>query len=278
MSTECLNLQLKVLTCQSLSATEKCMKENMTDYHCHLLPALDDGATDLQESLAMARILSAFGFSTVHCTPHRITGCYENDPPRVSQTTRSLQRKLDEAGILLRLIPGGEHYLDEFLSDQLPGAPAFGPSRYLLVEVPFRSGSEMLQPMVASFLQHGLTPLIAHPERCRAFEPLVREQGLRGALSFVLGKQKPEDLEGSPIPSLQESGCRFQGNLGSFAGLYGSEVKERALLFLQKGVYSCLGSDAHRSEHLEEMLDAGSAAVVAEVGEKVASALLRGFD
>jgi len=245
------------------------MKE-FIDYHCHLLPALDDGATDRIESLKMARILYDFGFSTVHCTPHRIKGCYENDPPRVTQTARSLQCLLDQAGIPLRLIPGGEHYLDEFLPDLLPGALAFGSSRSLLVEVPFRSGTELLHPMVASFLQHGLTPLIAHPERCRAFEPV------HGALSFLLGRYKSEDLEGSAVLTLQQAGCRFQGNLGSFAGYYGSEIKERALLFLKHGVYSCLGSDAHRSEHLEEMLSSGFAAVVAEVGEEAALGLLRG--
>ena len=254
------------------------MKKDMIDYHCHLLPALDDGATDREESLKMAGILSRFGFSTVHCTPHRIKGCYENTPPRVTKTTHSLQRLLDEAGIELRLIPGGEHYLDEFLPDQLPGAMAFGPYRCLLVEVPFGSGSEMLKPMVSCFSEHGLTPLIAHPERCRAFEPVVREQGLRGALSFVLGRNKAEDPDCSALLTLRKAGCRFQGNLGSFAGFYGSEIKERALLFLKEGVYSCLGSDAHRSEHLSKMLTAGFEAVVSAVGDEAAMRLLCGSD
>jgi tyrosine-protein phosphatase YwqE len=29
---------------------------HMIDLHCHLLPAIDDGATDLETALAMARI------------------------------------------------------------------------------------------------------------------------------------------------------------------------------------------------------------------------------
>ena len=254
----------------------KTMDQTFIDYHCHLLPALDDGSTDLQESIEMARILAAFGFATVHCTPHRITGCYENDPARVTRATASLQRLLDDAGIALRLIPGTEHYLDEFLLDQLPGALRSGSSRYLLLELPFRSGAEMLPAMVAGLQKRGLAPLIAHPERCSAFEPAVADEGLRGALSFVLGRQKKPDVEGSLVLRLRDSGCRFQGNLGSFAGHYGNEVKQRAILFLEYGVYACLGSDAHRSDGLAGMLRAGLEAVVAVVGEEAAMGLLAG--
>lgn len=253
------------------------MEKPMIDYHCHLLPSLDDGASDLNESLQMARILCGFGFTTVYCTPHKIKGWYENDPPRVASTTRTLQGLLEQAGIPLRLIPGGEHYVDEFLPEQLRDAPTIGAAKSVLVEVPFQSGPELLPPMLAAFAHLGLTPLIAHPERCRAFEPAVTEQGLRGALSLVMGKPKPQGLEANQVVAIKEQGCRFQGNLGSFSGYYGREVKERALLFLRHGVYSCLGSDAHRNEGLEGILSGGLAAVVAEVGEEAASELLKGL-
>jgi protein-tyrosine phosphatase len=252
------------------------MTREFVDFHSHLLPALDDGATDLRESLEMARILASFGFTTVHCTPHMIKGGFENTPQRVRQATDSLQRRLDEAGIALRLVAGTEHYLDEYLSEQVPEALTVGASRYLLVEAPFRSSGELLPAMVASLKQRGLFPLFAHPERCRVFHPPVREEGVRGALSFVLGRRKAPDLEGSLLFSLKDAGCRFQGNLGSFAGGYGSEVKQRAVFYLTQGLYCCLGSDAHRPEHLEDLLSSGLEVVVAEVGEAAAHELLSG--
>lgn len=252
------------------------MGSNFTDYHCHLLPALDDGATDAGESIAMARALSAFGFTTVYCTPHRIRGCFENDPDRVRQATQSLQRLVDQAEIPLRLLPGTEHYLDEFLIDQLPGALQAA-SRYLLVEVPFRGGSEMVPSAAKGLLERGITPLFAHPERCRAFEPAPRVGGMRGALSLVLGRERQTTLDDDALVlKLREAGCRFQGNLGSFAGFYGDEVRERAILFLRNGVYSCLGSDAHRSDELAALLEAGFRAVAAELGEEGARTLLDG--
>ena len=75
---------------------------------------------------------------------------------------------------------------------------------------------------------------------------------------------------------LLQSGCRFQGNLGSFAGMYGDEIQQRAILFLKQGVYSCLGSDSHRSADLETMLYTGYGVIVAEIGESAAADLLAG--
>jgi len=253
------------------------MKRVFIDYHSHLLPGIDDGAVDQNDSIEMARALVAFGFATVHCTPHLIKGGFENTPERVKQATRSLQRALNEAGIALRLVPGTEHYLDEFLLEMVPGAVTVGSTPYLLVEVPFRCGGELIPALVSGLRSNGLMPLFAHPERCSVFQPPVREEGMRGALSFVLGRRKEPDLEGSLILNLKEAGCRFQGNIGSFAGVYGSVVKQRAILFLKQGVYSCLGSDAHTSQGLAAILSGGFETVVAAVGESAALRLLQGF-
>lgn len=254
------------------------MIKDFADYHCHLLPALDDGAVDIRESLDMARILSEFGFATVHCTPHLIRGGYENPGSRVVRAVQIMQRHLDQAGIPLHLVPGNEHYLDPYLPEMLPEALTHtsGRYRYLLVEVPFHAGPELLLPMVDQFTSLGLTPLIAHPERCRAFDPDPKGQGVLGVLSHFLGREPASDLEGTTIAMLRQLGCRFQGNMGSFAGYYGYEIRERALLFLRHGIYSCVGSDAHKGEQLWDTLVAGFAVVESAIGEEATLELLRG--
>jgi protein-tyrosine phosphatase len=253
------------------------MNKAFVDYHCHLLPGIDDGAVDPAESLEMARILAGFGFATVHCTPHLIKGGYDNPPERVQQAMRSLQRVLHEEGVALRLVPGTEHYLDEYLPEMVPGALTVDSSRYLLVEVPFSAGAELLSPLMDSLNQNGLLPLFAHPERCSVFQPSLREEGVRGALSYVLGRRKEPDLQGALILRMKQAGCRFQGNIGSFAGVYGSAVRQRAILFLKHGVYSCLGSDSHTSQGLAAILYSGYEVVAATVGEAAALKLLAGF-
>lgn len=250
----------------------------MIDYHCHLLPALDDGASALTESLEMARILADFGFSAVHCTPHLIKGCYENDPAKVSRATQILQGVLQEEGIPLQLVPGTEHYLDEFLPQLLPGALTFGPANTLLVELPARGGNELLQVMVAQLIGQGKQPLIAHPERCSAFRHAASEKTERRNPLGFLFRKKPVDPAARErlMQRLQNSGCRFQGNIGSFAGVYGREVKERALTLLRQGCYSCLGSDAHRPKDLAETLASGYRTIASEIGDAAARELFSG--
>ena len=51
----------------------------MIDLHSHILPGIDDGAEDLDASLAMARIAAADGITRMACTPHIIPGLYENN-------------------------------------------------------------------------------------------------------------------------------------------------------------------------------------------------------
>ena len=49
----------------------------MIDFHCHILPGLDDGPAHIDESVAMAAALRDAGFRTIYCTPHLIKGCFE---------------------------------------------------------------------------------------------------------------------------------------------------------------------------------------------------------
>jgi len=68
-----------------------CKTQHRADWHCHILPNLDDGAKNMTESLAIATILAEAGFSEVHCTPHAMSGAYEASPNLIRQATLELQ-------------------------------------------------------------------------------------------------------------------------------------------------------------------------------------------
>lgn len=232
-------------------------EQNRIDYHCHILPGLDDGPATLSESLEMARALAAAGFATVCCTPHRIRGVYETTPAQVRAATRQLQGALDEAGIPLNLVPGGEYYLDEFLLEQL-AEPLLLPGNLLLVEVSSRAHAQFLTETLYQVIRMGLTPLIAHPERCALFasestaQPAVVQKlaGLFGSAFNVKHKTRvSERADTAPLASLRAMGCKFQGNLGSFAGLYGERVRRQAEGFRASGLYTHYGSDLHTIRH-----------------------------
>ena len=44
--------------------------EGMTDIHCHLLPAVDDGAENTDEALQALRLMESIGVQRLFFTPH----------------------------------------------------------------------------------------------------------------------------------------------------------------------------------------------------------------
>ncbi len=110
----------------------------MIDLHCHLLPGIDDGAPNLDTSLAMARIAVADGIKLMACTPHIYPGMYDNNGPAILQAVAELQARLEEADIPLRLIGGADTHIAPDLVNglQTGRVPALGKSRYFLLEPP----------------------------------------------------------------------------------------------------------------------------------------------
>lgn len=89
----------------------------MIDLHCHILPGLDDGASDLAVSLAMARTAAVQGIETVACTPHILPGLYHNSGSSIRQAVAALRGHLDGEAVPLRLVAGADvHVCPDFVS------------------------------------------------------------------------------------------------------------------------------------------------------------------
>lgn len=275
----------------SLTQNSTLETRRFIDWHSHILPGLDDGAADLDEALAMARALAGAGFAEVHCTPHAVFGAYDTPPRQVRRAVRDLGRALEREGIPLRLTAGTEYYCDEFLSSRLDDPLPLGSSNLILMEAPSHLTADHLSRMAFQVVLRGFTPLIAHPERCPILSPKKREPGpqslLGSVLRFATGtlRQHPvsrdpgqgaSDLEQDLGSLLRSMGCRFQGNIGSFAGLYGERVRSRAVRFLLDGFYDCLGSDAHNPRGIDDWLPRGLAEIESRVGADGLNSLLSG--
>ena len=70
----------------------------MTDYHCHILPGIDDGAADLDAAMLLVRSLKSWGFEKVYCTPH-ITHKFRNTPDTIRPAFELLCESVQNAGI-----------------------------------------------------------------------------------------------------------------------------------------------------------------------------------
>ncbi len=235
----------------------------MIDWHCHILPGIDDGPETLAESLEMAKLLAAAGFRQVYCTPHCLLGRFDNRPSQVQKATEHLQKELHRKHIPLLLSPGMEYPLDEYFPVVLEQPQPLGDSRLLLVEVPRQVTMELVKENIQRILRRGLIPLLAHPERS---EPLYKNPSLRKAWSLptwigrLTGRGNILSLPdtAAPLPSpqqeLQAMGCLFQGNLPSFSERYGRKVRQQAFANLDQSLYSCFGSDGHDAESLRTFL------------------------
>lgn len=234
----------------------------LIDWHCHILPGIDDGAAGLAESLQMAGKLAAAGFTTICCTPHLVKGVYETSAAAIRAGVAQLEEQLRAQSLPLQLLAGAEYYLDEYLLTLLKDPLPLGGTALLLVEIPSQTPPDMAEDICRQILAEGYTPLIAHPERCSLLNLPPVESGRKNFLASLVATYftpaaQHKSTNGKLLGSLLEMGCKFQGNLGSFAGIYGDKVRRRAVDFLAAGLYTHCGSDAHHPDHLEDFLQKG---------------------
>lgn len=199
----------------------------MIDLHAHILPGLDDGPGTLAESVAMARVASAAGTRALATTSH-IGHHYPVSPTALEAARDALQGELDEEGIDLELIAGGEIAPARLadLDDEELRAVALGGGPYVLLECPFSPGDAGLDLMVAGLQRRGFGVLLGHPERSPVFQ---RDPGRLAALT--------------------KEGALAQVTAGSLTGNFGSPAQKAAIAMLEQGLVHVLASDAHDSIH-----------------------------
>ncbi|HDQ03880.1 MAG TPA: hypothetical protein ENN23_04820 [Deltaproteobacteria bacterium] len=230
----------------------------MLDYHCHILPAIDDGPDTMEESIEMAVALRQNGYDTVYCTPHLIKGFYEADNNDVKNMLSALREKLRAENISITLIPGREYYLDEFLFDFLEDPLPMGETNYIMVEIPNHMPRGFVREACFRIKRKGFIPLIAHPERNNHFFPrLENKPAFIPYVNLPSGADDLKTREPSLLSYLKNIGCAFQANMGSFTGLYGARVRQAADVMKEKNIYTHFGTDAHSLKAVQVLTENG---------------------
>lgn len=200
--------------------------KGLIDLHTHILPRMDDGASGMEESLAMAALAARNGTSVIACTSHANgpRAFYRREKEDFLFACDDLQWELDEAGIPIRLVTGMEIYVvPETLEMFEEGLLLpLGDSDYYLIEFPFEESVDRMTEVIRRIREQQKRVIIAHPER------------------YYCVQDTPELSE-----ELRNAGALLQCNGGSLLGQFGKRAACASRAILAAGNYICIGSDAH---------------------------------
>ena len=227
----------------------------MVDIHHHLLFGLDDGAKDLETSVAMARLAAAEGITHVVCTPHA-NGKYDFNPGFNSEKAALLRECLAAEDVPLTLGLGCDFHLSydniqSALKD--PTRYSINGLGYLLVELPDFGLPLSLTETYYELQRAKQIPILTHPER---------NQTLQGNYSRMI-----DWLRG---------GLLVQVTADSVLGRWGKKAEQMAHELLARRWVHFLATDAHSTRSRPPRMREAHAIVARKYGKGYADLLCIG--
>jgi protein-tyrosine phosphatase len=201
----------------------------VADMHNHLIPGIDDGATDMESSIVMIRAMHSLGYRKFIATPHVQWEMFKNTHEIIENGANNVRERLKETEMNVEFRGAAEYFLDEhvdeLLEKNIPLLTIY--KNMVLVEFSFIRQPMDLKDKLFQLQIKGYQPIIAHPERYLYF----------GAHKNVYDE-------------LHDMDCVFQLNLLSLVGYYGKKQEELAQYLIKKKYVSLLGSDLHNIRHI----------------------------
>lgn len=210
----------------------------MYDIHCHIMPGMDDGAENIDDSLEMLIVAASGGTKGLICTPHcNIPGLYRNYyDSEFQRRIIFLQNLADRNEIPVKVYPGQEI----FLAGPIPRLISEGKlitlnnSVYMLCEFDPGEPAGSVYGKLEYIIGSGYIPIVAHPER----------------YGFVIS-------DSGAAKKLKDLGAFLQLDKDSIIGDFGSAEEETAHDILSRRLADFIASDAHtpfmRSPSLREV-------------------------
>jgi protein-tyrosine phosphatase len=204
--------------------------KGFVDMHSHLLPGIDDGAKDLDTSIAMIQKMAANGIKNIITTPHVLGDVYPNTPEIIERALKEVRAALLERNITdITIDAAAEYMLDEQFSAILEKDKLLTlKDNYVLVEMSYFNAPTNLYELFFEIQLKGYKPVLAHPERYNFYHHDMKQ-----------------------YYKLKTAGCLFQLNLLSLTEHYGKQVQKTAEKLLQQNMYDFVGTDTHHEKHID---------------------------
>jgi protein-tyrosine phosphatase len=193
------------------------------DLHFHVLPGIDDGPQDIEESVVLSRAAAAAGTRILVATPH-VSQIYRNDSATIGRLVGELNARLGLEDLALEVRAGAEIAMAYAAATEREELQRFalGGGAWILVEPPLSQAARNVGAPLFELQQRGHHIVLAHPERCPAFQ------------------RDPATLR-----SLVADGALTSITAGSLVGRFGASVRRFALTLLRDGLVHNVASDAH---------------------------------
>ena len=199
-----------------------------TDWHCHILPGVDDGVQTMEKALQILAEYERLGVKEVWLTPHIM-----EDIPNTTEKLRDRFTELRTAyqgSVMLHL--ASENMLDNLFEERLEKndlLPIGKDGKHLLVETSYFNPPMGLSNILLRIKAKGYYPILAHPERYMY-------------------------MSETDYKRLNSMNVKFQLNQFSLLGLYGKDVQKRAKTLQKQGLYNYIGTDLHQINILRNAL------------------------
>lgn len=200
-----------------------------TDMHSHVLPGLDDGADQLEDSLIILKKFIDLGYKKAILTPHIMGDAYQNTPTGIRERLDYLKANLGD--LKIDLACAAEYYIDESLYSKLENNQeilSFGKNKYVLIETSYINESSLLTHVCFELQSKGFTPVLAHPER----------------YTYMYHDFKK-------YTDFFDRGLLFQINLNSLVGYYSDTSKKIVEKLIDHKMVHFVGTDCHSTKQAE---------------------------
>ena len=204
--------------------------DGFVDIHSHLLPGIDDGAKDMDTSIALLLKMTSYGIKNFITTPHVLGNVYPNSSEVIKQKLAAVKKELEKREIKgISIQAAAEYMLDEEFSALLDQKDILVlKDNYILVEMSYFSAPINLYELLFKIQLKGYKPVLAHPERYNFYHTDFKN-----------------------YYKLKQAGCLFQLNLLSLTDQYGKGVQKTSEKLLKENLYDFVGTDTHHQNHLE---------------------------
>ena len=201
------------------------------DIHNHLLPGVDDGFRNVEESLAAIKRFANMGCRHIVFTPHLNPDVYPNqNEAHLRDVYKAFVSQIPAEWGINTWLAAEYMVVNDFEKRASDKDLLTYQDGSILIEMSYYYKSENIEDTVFALVTEGHRPILAHPERY-----LYMTENLW------------------KFDRLKDMGCLFQMNRLSLSGIYGGESLKILDYLLSRGMYDFMATDLHTLSQLDKL-------------------------